>query len=267
MSDYRDEFERRLVDASERLTRAELDKPQRRRVVSRRALPYAAVGFLCAGTAVAATQPWSPLLGDPTHPEFAPVPTTSGPPQSQLEALGVLRRPATDTDRDTAVTTALRFLGPATTGIRTAYIRRVGTTAAGAPAIVIPAERWERGQGPPITDPVCLVLADPLVSAAAKNCWSTKAIKSGEASGSYGSAIYGLVPDGVAQVVATFAPTTTIGAPHAADDGHISASVVDNFFTIGGAAVHADGDGTIPVRPVRLEGLDADGKVVVRLRP
>lgn len=266
MSDYRDEFELQLVKASERLTAAEPGEPQRRRVLSRRALPYAAVGFLCASTAVAATQPWSPLFGDPTHPQVAPAPTTSSPPQSQLDALGVLRRPATETDRDTAVTASLRFLGPATTGIRTAYIRRVGTTAAGAPAILIPAEHWERGPRPPITNPVCLVLPDPSVSAAAKNCSSTTAINRGEASGSYGSAIYGLVPDGVAQVVATFAPTTS-SASKVADDGRISASVVDNFFTIGVTAVQTDADGAIPARPEQLKGLDADGKLVVRLRP
>jgi hypothetical protein len=266
MSDHRDAFERGLIEASQRLTVRELGTPARRRRVSRRALPYAAVGLLCAGTAVAATRPWSPLLGNPTQPRSAPAPTTSNPPPQQLATLGVLRRFATDRDRDSAVTTALRFLGPATTGIRTAYIRRVGTTAAGAPAIMIPAERWQRGPMPVVTDPVCLVLTDPSVGAAAKNCWSTKAIADGEASGSYGSAIYGLVPDGVARVVATFAPKPR-GDPHGADGDHVSAPVADNFFTIGAASVGGEGEGAIPLHPGRLQGLDAAGNVVLELRP
>jgi hypothetical protein len=266
MSDHRDAFERQLVEASVRLTGAQTRWPPRRRVVSRRALPYAALGLLCAGTAVAATQPWSPLLGDPTHPQSEPLPTTSPPPASQLKALGALRRHATDADRDSAVTAALRFLGPATTDIRTAYIRRVGTTAAGAPAIMIAAERWQRGQARPVTDPVCLVLTDASVGAAAKNCWSTESVEAGEASGSYGSAIYGLVPDGVTRVVATFAPATS-GDRYPAGGDHISAGVVDNFFTIGGRTVAADDDAATPVRPQRLEGLDAAGRLVLRLRP
>ncbi len=83
---------------------------------------------------------------------------------------------------------------------------------------------------------------------------------------SYGSAIYGLVPDGVAQVAATFAATTG-SAPQVGDDGRISASVVDNFFTIGVAAVQVGGNGATPARPEQLRGLDADGKLVVMVRP
>lgn len=253
MNDYRDTFERQLIEASERLAEPATQAGKAARWRTRRAAVVLGVGALCAGTAVAATAPWSPLLGEPAQPaKYRPTPSASTPPQSQMRLLSVLRRPAGPADRDEAVRSSLRFLGPSSVGVRTAYIRRVGTTPDGSPAILVPVESWHRADGVTIDDAVCLVIPDPKVSAAAKSCWSSREISAGTATASYGLDAYGLVPDGVSRIV---------------DGDTTIAAVADNFYAYRSSQDSTDPEAGVPARPLSLLGLNAAGHTVIRLRP
>ncbi len=196
----------------------------------------------------------------------------SAPPKAQLDALGVLRRAPEDSDHGPAVTGALRFLGPATTGIRTAFIRRVGATANGGTVVLIPAKRWEPASRSSVNDAICLVVTDPATHGAAKACWGTDAFKKGQATASLGKDIYGLVPDGVTEVVATFKTAAgRLQSPLLGGDPSggppINSTVKDNFFAIRAPGNGDDPEPGVASRPIRIEGLDTSGDVVLTLTP
>lgn len=266
MNDYRDRFEEQLIAASRQLTDAA--EPRRNRVlrVSRRTVSYTAVGLVFAGTAaVAATRPWEPVLGDPQFPQSSATATASSPPKRQLDLLGVLRREAGDSDRGAEVTTSLKFLGSGTREVRTAFIRRVGVIEGVGTAVIVPARSWQPSPEAPerrVTDPVCVVITQSAFDAASKNCWSTEAIRVGEATGSLGADLYGLVPDGISEVVATFAGQSGL----LGSSPSTTSEVTDNFFTLRAPAM-GDSEAPVPQRPVHLEGLDEDGRILLELRP
>ncbi len=266
MTDYRDRFEEQLVEASHRLSDAP-SPPVRRRVrSSRRAFYVSAVGLLCVGTAaVAATRPWQPLLGDPDFPATQATPTASAPPASQLAIFGAFRRPASDADRGSEVLRALEFLGSGTQGARTDYIRSTASLADGGAAVLVPVKSWQPARDEPerrIANAVCVVLAQTAVDAAAKSCWSESAVRSGQATASIGSDFYGIVPDGTATVVATFAGASGLLGSRPT----VTAAVVDNVFVLHALVDGAD-EAAAPRRPEQLEGRDTENRTTLELRP
>ncbi len=266
MNDYRERFEQQLVEASRRLSESVDTPPRRAARNSRRALYCSAVSLLCATTAaVAATRPWAPLLGDPKFPETQATATSSAPPQSQLAVLGVLRREPRGADQGREVTAALKYLGSHTLGVRTKFVRRAATFGTGDTAIVVPAQTWQPAAGErsrPITDAVCLVLTQPTVNTAAKGCWSSATIRAGEATASLVADVYGIVPDGVTHVVATFEGSSGL----LGSSPEVSVEVVDNVFVLR-APTGGDPEAPTPTRPVRLEGRDVNDQIILELRP
>ena len=136
---------------------------ERRRLPARRILVTAAL-VLVAGGALAATRPWArESIAHSPHPP----PTISADAQhsDELDALMVLRRKATPADRSASVDKLARYAGSpgSTSGVRTDYIRRVGTSPTGEPIVLVPLKDW--APNPTSTtrkrDAFCLVYPDP----------------------------------------------------------------------------------------------------------
>ncbi|MGX6446886.1 hypothetical protein ACVU7I_02280, partial [Patulibacter sp. S7RM1-6] len=109
-----------------------------------------AVGAIAVGgTALAATAPWTPQVGDREHD--APGITREPIPADQRRLLGVLRRPQTDADRGPRVRAILRMLaGEATTGLRVDGVRLLRTLPDGGAHVLLPFERvGPKGRGRP----------------------------------------------------------------------------------------------------------------------
>jgi hypothetical protein len=185
------------------------------------AVGLALVAF--AGAATAATI-WLPELGNPDF-SYSPGVETAAPPADQLAALGVLRRPQTEADRSGSEA-ALHDVNEFATGVRTAYVRVLGSTANG-PAVLVPVA--SRTGAPGLAgrrDALCLYY--PVVGAApngagtnaAPACWSTQQVSLGKAWASSTDHIFGLVPDGVTSV------TVTNG------DASAQGTVSSNFFDV-----------------------------------
>ena len=197
---------------------------RRRRVRMRRRLIIVLLLLLAAGTAVAATGIWRPILGN-TH--YRPLPTISGapPPAAQLAILGVLRRPQTAADRGAAT---LRQLQYATgTGVRTDYIRLLRRLPGGGAAVLEPVARLPAPPGPPVpasvlprVNALCVIYSAPAGSAA-RACFSTRQVLDGLATASAGNQYFGLVPDGVTSVTL-----------HTSGGGSAAAPVTGNFFVV-----------------------------------
>lgn len=186
----------------------------------------ALASVVAVGSAVAATQPWSPLLGNDVAGH--PLPSTSSPPGDQLERLAVLRRAQTIADRGSRVQADLRIIGSQNQGVRTAYVRLLGGTDTGAAIALIPTRAFsDKAAGPPLTrspDALCVFYPASRPSASPGGadypCWTTSALLEGRAIGRVaangGERVFGLVPDGVARVeldlsdgnVITAAPTS-----------------------------------------------------------
>ncbi len=205
MSDYLDSLQRRLVDASARLS-AERRRRRRRRFAGR------GVVVLVAGApALAATGVWRPPLGD--GESAAPRITADSPPADQLALLGVLRRPQTAADRSEPTLEALKFIGVGVDGVRTDSVRLL---AAGGPdkgIVLVPVERYQlrmptlpadsppelKARFAPRRDGLCLMALDR-VDGAGVGCFSTQDIRDGRAWQSLGRRGTFIVPDGVARV-------------------------------------------------------------------
>jgi hypothetical protein len=254
VTDYRDIFEQQMVQASRRLS-AQAPAPRRRRLLRPAfAVPAALVVF--AGTGVAAvTHPWSPTLGDPSLSGPAPTITPASPPAEQISMLSVLRRHATRDDRDPATKANLKYLnGSTTTGVETDYIRRLSSTADGAAITLIPIQSWRTGtDAPALTDALCIVYPDAGGRGAGKACFDAAAVRAGQATGSIGGQTFGLVPDAIKAVEATY-PGGAV----------VRAAVHDNFFSVSPTGSSEIG-GPGPSRPDKLVGLDQRSATVLHL--
>lgn len=244
---FLDRFETTLREAGSRYAEhnppASQPTPKRHRR-SRRYLAISLAGLAVAGSATAAvtTHPWSPTLGDDRYGDPEPTISADAPPQDQMAILGVLRRPYTAADRDRLSRATLQFMnGKSTHGVRTDYIRRLGTTSGGA-VTLIPIKRWDPRPDVLVIDGLCLFYPEPNGDGGGKSCWTTMQIKGGYAYSQLGSHVYGLVPDGVTEVVVEFG-----------EGGSATAQVRDNFFDA--AATGINGPPTVIWR-------DSEGRTV-----
>ena len=182
---------------------------------SRRTAGLLGVGLvLVGGTAIAATAPWSPQLGDARrgHPTVATTPV----PADQTAALAVLRRKQTEADRGPRVAAALRMLTPeAADGLRLDSVRLLSERGDGA-SILVASERVFKAlkdDGPDTRDQLCFLQSFDFSSRSGKrvrmpgmgmSCGSVEDIKIGRMmSGARWNgriSLSGLLPDGVATV-------------------------------------------------------------------
>ena len=252
-----------LAAAAERLA---LTPPSRRQGRRRRRARFVALGTAAivgiGGVATAATGLWSPQIGDGSD---TPSIARDAPPQAQLDALGVLRRPQTAADRGENSEYTLRFFGYLR-GVRLDYVRLLGTEAGGAGYVLVPAasegasdaarlrelKAQHDGRVAPVPskDPLCLFARDPGGGGGGVKCASLQQVLDGRAvigrSPAGGPLTqFGLVADNVAQVRAGDGATAPV------------VDVRDNFFEI-----------TRPIakgsEPPALYFLDSDGHEIMR---
>lgn len=210
---------------------------RRSRRLSRRSAGLLAVGaVLVGGTAIAATTPWSPQLGDARRGQ--PTVATTPVPADQTAALAVLRREQNDADRGPRVTAALRMLTPeAADGLRLDSVRLLAERPDGA-MILVPSERAFKAlkDGPDSRDQLCLIqsvtgrkigdkgLPRPLMGMG-MSCGSVRDVKLGRMmTGSRWNErteLSGLVPDGVAAVEVPLRGGPTLRAKVANNAFHI----------------------------------------------
>ena len=178
--------------------------------------------------AAAASSLWLLTVGNPDGGANPGLSSTS-PPDAQLDALAVLRRPQTEADRAPDVQTDLEDINEFTKGVRSSFVRELESTATG-PVVLVPVAHRDPSPagaaGTPghdsIADALCVYYPVPGAGTlgAAPACWSTAQVLAGRAvSSAYGRA-FGLAPDGVHSVSITVAG----GGPP------LSAPVVGNFF-------------------------------------
>jgi hypothetical protein len=253
MTDFRVRFERELIGASKRLAREHhADATPARPRFRRRSAALALAALLVSGTALAATHPWAPTLGDRT---LGPPPSVavSGAPHAQLDALGVLRRAPGPLDRDAATQAGLRYIGDTAQGVHTDLIRRLETTAAGQAVVLVPAHTWRPAPGATVRrDVLCVVYPDAPGTGAAKGCFTLGDVRSGRAYVQLGTHVFGVVPDDVSSVAVRFAGGTSSAV----------AAVHDNFFDIAGPPSSTVPGAPVGARPQALEWIDAQGAVI-----
>ncbi len=180
-----------------------------------------------AGTALAAVAIWTPLLGNPRY-GYNPGAATSAPPQEQLDALAVLRRPQTDADRGALSRAALTYINDYTSGVRTPYVRLLASVGSEAFVLVPVEERnasYVAGGVPsesaPLRNALCVYASNLRLAHTGVGCWSLADVAAGRAAGTFDGQLFGLAPDGT--TAATLGPAT--GAT-------LSAPVTNNFFDI-----------------------------------
>ena len=231
LADFRARFGLQLTRAAAELT------AERRRLPARlhhRRWPWltrpGAVGLALtafAGTAFAAVAIWTPLLGNPQY-GYNPGAATSAPPEEQLDALSVLARPQTDADRGALSQAALTYINDYTSGVRTAYVRLLGTVGSEAFVLVPVAERLATdatggvpNESAPLSNALCLYVSNTSPLFTHVECWSLAEVIGGRAWAAFDGQFFGLAPDGV--TVATL--SSAAGPP-------LSAPVNDNFFAL-----------------------------------
>ncbi|MEA2426082.1 MAG: hypothetical protein QOH13_2492, partial [Thermoleophilaceae bacterium] len=220
-----DAYRGQLVAAAARLQQQAAPMRTANRWRSRRGLLVIALAVLVAAPALAATQPWSPLLGSPEM-HSQPKPTSAPPPREQVDTLGVLRREQTDADRGAVVQGALRYFGKSAVEIRTPYVRLLGSVAAGTAAVLVPAKHWDpagdSGPSPAaLDDPLCVFTPASNGDGGGKACFVLSQIANGQATGSLGRLYWGLVPDGVTSIRVVYADAKVVTVP-----------VVDNYYAL-----------------------------------
>lgn len=253
-----------LAAAAERLALAPPSTTRKRRRSRARFVALGTAAIVGAGgVATAATGLWSPQIGDGSD---TPSIARDAPPQAQLDAFGVLRRPQTDADRGENSEYTLKFFGRLR-GVRLDYVRLLGTEAGGAGYVLVPAASEDadglrarlralkaqhdgRAAPVPSKDPLCLFARNPGGGGGGVNCASLQQVLDGRAVMGRSSAggpltQFGLVADDVAQVRAG----DGAGAP--------VVDVRDNFFEI--TTPIAEGS-----EPTALYFLDAAGREIVR---
>jgi len=193
------------------------------RIRARRSLRVAVVGLAClafGGTAVAASDLWNPEIGTRTEPDSLakPVTTSNTPiPAATLESFGVFRREPTAADRSAEVEATLRGTHFAS-GIRTDSIRSVGPGVTGEDTIIFSAAEVRDFAPDDAEEGVCVVRPQAVGEEFFGGCFKDHVLASGDAwlTSFHFSAesilAYGVVPDGVATVTATFgsAPDRTV---------------------------------------------------------
>jgi hypothetical protein len=245
MNDIIDRIEATLVAAHGR----EYSVRRARRVPRRMLLGIAAAAAV-AVPAAAATSGWDPFQ-DPQR--RLPAPTTSElPPASSLtEQLGVLRRPQTAADRSEPVRRALRGFDNESRGVQLDAVRLLPHGA-----VLVPAKRFEPrgpdGARPDDTknDAVCLY-SPAGDGTGGTRCHTAREISAGQALGSQGELLDGLVPDGVARVRLL------------AGRNQVEAQVRDNYFVVAFPAARiSPNDPGSAVRADGAEWLNAEGSTI-----
>lgn len=220
MSDYQDRMRDQFRAAARRELGAASTRPAppNNSRPTARALALVTAALAVSGTALTATRPWEPILGDPSHPTTQ---SSSSPPGAQLQMLGVLRRAPTAADRDLATQATFTYIGPGSKNVRAQFIRRLASSAPGRAVVLVPAERFALPDGVAVNDALCVFYSERDSDGGGKACFDTAQIRAGTATASLGHDVYGLVPDGVSSVSAFFetGPAVT-GAVH------------DNFFVV-----------------------------------
>jgi hypothetical protein len=156
--------------------------PTRRRRL-RFGLLAGVAGLAVAGGAAAATGLWSPQVGDGSGPSLI---SRSAPPQNELDALSVLRRPQTPADRGAESTYSLRFQG-AHGKVRVGYVRLLGISRGREGYVLIPVEGGKTditGRKQP-HDQLCLSARDR--DATGVSCFSLHDVMTGRA-------VMGIIP-------------------------------------------------------------------------
>jgi len=203
-------------------------RPQRRRVTRKRIAAVGVVVMLAGGSAIAATAPWTPVLGNPGG-GFATATQKKGPPQ-QTTLLAVLRRPQNAADRGPDVQETLRSLVASIDhGVRLSEVRKLGSTSDGKAVVLTPEMRFGDDEPGPrvddINDALCIEYPLPTQGASiestelatgkhvtitspgggvARGCFSSDNVRNGTAITASGGGkrahTWGLVPDGIAHV-------------------------------------------------------------------
>jgi hypothetical protein len=255
MSDFLDRYGDEL-----RTTLLARGRQSRRRLrIVRRGWIAALAVLVVATPAVAVTRLWQPLLG---RDDGAGTVTATQAPvaKSATEALGLLRRAQTDTDRANAAP-LLRILGPHQNEVQTADVR---SPAAGW--ALIPLNAVDEGPNGTATNQICLADTTGMVCTPA-NMIATHGLLSSDV-GASSTTLAGLTPDGVSQV--RFTPDN--GDP-------VQTNVTDNFFELHIASTTPQGTVVVPPdvaaktghttapappapAPGTLEWLDANGQVI-----
>lgn len=205
MSNFEERLGSQLAAAEQRLVAAASPSRPRRRWRTRRGAVLALAGLTIAVPALAATEPWEPILGDPAH-ENTPAGTSDSPvPSDQRELLEVLRRPQNDADRGPEAEDLLANVGEEYRGVRLHSVRLL-TSADGHHALLVPSE--EHGVSPEpnryeATDTLCIE------HGSGSFCGDAGAVRSGAFLGGFEDNLLGLVPDDVAQVRLTFLDGST----------------------------------------------------------
>jgi len=188
----------------------------------RRLILIAMALILTTGTALAATRPWAPLLGNERggHPS----PSTRQVSRDFRGLLGVLRRMQDSRDRAPGVAKALRSIGSQNHGVQIGGVRLLGKTVGGQPVVLIPTERFgDDSAGPSpadISDALCVYYPGVPTGANAAfadyPCWTAAQLRHGQALGRLNSAgiqhIFGLAPDGVRTVTIQLTSGTAFSA-------------------------------------------------------
>jgi hypothetical protein len=204
-------------------------RPRRRRRLPWLTRPIAVALALAAagGTAFAAVAIWTPLLGNQQY-GYNPGASTSAPPQDELNALAVLRRPQTDADRGALTQAALTYINDYTTGVRTAYVRLLATVG-GVAYVLVPVEQRDSSGASAgavttaaVPNALCLYAISSVGPAEiVGGCWSLAEVVSGHAVDVLAGQFVGLAPDGATTATAAF-----VGAPSQ------SAPIDQDFFDI-----------------------------------
>jgi hypothetical protein len=273
------ELEGMLTRAAARRVRS---TPEGRRLAGWRVSRLVAVGAAClafAGTAMAATGVWNPVVGS----ESEPATLSETPVPAALTAqLGVLRREQTPRDRSPEVEATLDG-GFVPEGVRLDSVRYLAPGANGEATILLSGEHVrfffaslllhsDRGDvvvgkvppeaagdaaaAEPPQEPVCVARPFPGDEQAVALCFDLSMLMSGEAHASQvdtttntGTAL-GVVPDGVTTVTAEFGSAPPVTVP-----------VADNYWELplSGAEL-SDAAGESGVQ--RTVWRDADGEIV-----
>ncbi len=199
MTDFLDRYGEQLVAAERSLSRARtVPRGHRRR--TRRAAMLALAAMAIVVPALAATQPWRPILGRPRLHSVPRGISLTGAPRDQLAGFAVLRRPQSVQDRGPIARALLRSLGPEQGGVRLSSARLL-TGANGRHALLISTASAGLPDGPAadkVTNELCLLLVGGGL------CAGDSPVLFAHGLLGSGPGVFGLVPDGVASVVLRF---------------------------------------------------------------
>jgi hypothetical protein len=240
MTDFLDRFGSELGAAERRLVTAGERHPLRRRRASRRGALVALAALAITVPALAATQPWEPILGEPGTANRPAGISPTPPAPNQLNGLAVLRRPQNESDRGPEAQKLMRQVGAEYKGVRLDSIRLLSSTS-GHHALLVPSAEHGASSKPgqyEVKDDLCLETAQ------GGFCDTGEGLPTSNFLGGDGEAMYGLVPDGVAKVSLSFADGTTR-----------SSEVRENFFWI-------EKTPRGPQTGLKVKWFDADGRQV-----